>query len=310
MTTTIEKTGKGKSLDAYPLTRSSQGEAPPKTIVMSKADFATQVKKCKGLGNLPRKLWMDYKSDPSLFKRNLIIEFYAPWVQRQSERVASKLNASVQPFDIFASGVISVISSMETYQPERGILFTTYAMLRVKGGMLDQVRSDEWVPRLVITSERAIDEAVETASQELAREPFDNEIASQLGLSFRDYETLKRKAKRVVQISLDEKRRGNGETASFGEDRALSLSNILENKKSQEPPEIIATGEILDFAMRFLSGKDKSVVYLYYKKGLSLREAGEQIGVSESRACQLRVRAIETLHKALLEYAEDLTCTK
>jgi RNA polymerase sigma factor FliA len=243
-------------------------------------------------------IWHAFKSTADPAAREQLILHYAPLVKYVASRVASGLPASVDQADLVSYGMFGLIDALEKFEPGRGNKFETYAIPRIKGGIIDELRAMDWVPRSVRYKQREIDKALADLEAMLKRQPTDRELAERLGMSLSELHEVITQISFVSVLALDE-------TISVGQDRGeqVSLIETLADKgldptlgvESQE------TRGLLAAAINELSERDKIVVTLYYFEGLTLAEIGEILGVTESRVCQIHTKAVGVLRGQLTE---------
>jgi RNA polymerase sigma factor FliA len=243
-------------------------------------------------------IWHAFKSTADPTAREQLILHYAPLVKYVASRVASGLPASVDQADLVSYGMFGLIDALEKFEPGRGNKFETYAIPRIKGAIIDELRAMDWVPRSVRYKQREIDKALAGLEAMLKRQPTDRELAERLGMSLSELHEVITQISFVSVLALDE-------TISVGQDRGeqVSLIDTLADKgldptlgvESQE------TRGLLAAAINELSERDKIVVTLYYFEGLTLAEIGEILGVTESRVCQIHTKAVGVLRGQLTE---------
>lgn len=241
-------------------------------------------------------LWSSYKHDgtPSARVREQLIVHYTPLVRYVANKVAQTLPANADHADLVSYGTFGLIDAIDKFQPERGFKFETYAISRIKGNILDELRSIDWVPRSVRSTKREIDRTVEQLEADLHRSPTEHEVASAMDVD----ETVLRNARSRVATSqfgaLDRHVGGQGE-------EGLTLGEMLADH-SDDPSDMLEIGEmcaVLANAMTKPPSREQAVLTLYYFEGLTLAQIGEVIGVTESRVCQIHTRAILQLREHL-----------
>ena len=248
-------------------------------------------------------LWQEYckSRDPHL--RDRLILTYAPLVKFVAGRVGASLPAHVDEQDLVSYGLLGLIGAIERFDPEREIKFETFAMARIRGAIIDELRSLDWVPRSVRTRARQIERAIALLERELMRAPTDAEIAKKLGVSKDELEDSLREISRTSVAALDELWSPSG-----GGDQ-IALIDTIEDGSGPDPEsslELTEIKEALAEAISVLPEREKLVVTLYYYEELTLREIGEVLGVTESRVSQLHTKAILRL-KAHLAGAQRET---
>lgn len=234
--------------------------------------------------------WQKFKSTGDQAAREALIVHYAPLVKYIANRIAATLPATVQREDLISYGIFGLIDAIEKFEPERGIKFETYALARIKGAILDGLRAMAWVPYLLRQKARELEEAYATIEARTGRPATDEEVCDYLGLSKKQLYSLLRKTSAVCLVSLDDLLQGD----KNGDNRAR-LIDWIEDSSSPDPIASLELKEqqrILAEAINRLPEKEKMVIALYYYEGLTLKEIGKVLGVSESRVSQLHTRAI------------------
>jgi RNA polymerase sigma factor for flagellar operon FliA len=248
-------------------------------------------------------LWESYKSTGSPKAREGLILHYAPLVKYVASRVATGLPASVEQADLAAYGMFGLIDALEKFDLERKIKFETYAIPRIRGAIIDELRSLDWVPRSVRFKAREVEKAYAEVESREKRAPTDREVAEQLGTSVGELHDIVTQISFVSVMALDE-------LVSSGRERGegLSLLDTLADMSAADPVAGLEGGEmraLLGAAINGLSDREKLVVILYYFEGLTLAEIGEVLGVTESRVCQIHTKAVGLLRVKLVDTDED-----
>ena len=234
-------------------------------------------------------LWQEYRKSRDPEARDRLILTYAPLVKFVAGRVGSSLPAHVDEQDLVSYGLLGLIGAIERFDPEREIKFETFAMARIRGAIIDELRSLDWVPRSVRTRARQIERAIATLERELLRAPTDEEISAKLGLTPDELDESLREISRSSIAALDElwSPSGTGDT--------VSLIDTIEDDTEPSPERSLEQSEVkeaLAEAISELPEREKLVVTLYYYEELTLREIGEVLGVTESRVSQLHTKAV------------------
>ncbi len=230
----------------------------------------------------------------SVKDRNAIIERYLPMIQYIARRISSRLPAHIQCSDLVSSGVIGLMDAIQKYDPRRNNKFKTYAEFRVRGAILDTLRSEDWTPRSVRDKAKKINKVAKNLEQKFSRSPEEKEIASALKVSLEDYHNLLHQTREVSMVSIDESSILNhvdkGMVLRMLEGVDSSYSKL--NRKSVHKV-------ILD-TIRELPERQRIVLSLYYYEECNLRKIGQILKVTESRVSQLHVQAIERLKQKLM----------
>jgi RNA polymerase sigma factor for flagellar operon FliA len=235
-------------------------------------------------------LWLEYRRTNDKALRDRLILTYAPLVKYVAGRIGSGLPAHVDEGDLVSYGLLGLIGAIERFDPERDIKFETYAMARIKGAIIDELRALDWVPRSVRSRAREIERAIADLESRLGRAPTDEEIATKIGISVEELEESLTAISRSSIAALDELWTLSGE----GGDQ-VSLLDTIEDTEGPDPQTELAQTELreaLGESIARLPEREKLVITLYYYEELTLREIGEVLGVTESRVSQLHTKAI------------------
>ena len=241
-------------------------------------------------------LWQAYSRDRDAALRDRLLLHYAPLVKYVAGRVGTGLPSHVDIADLVQSGVFGLWDAIDRFQPERGLKFETYAMQRIRGAILDELRAQDWVPRLVRSRAREVERALERLETRLQRSASDTEVAAELGISVTELRELYAQLQLTSVVALDELMAvGRGGT---------SIADTLPDETAQDPSAFLDSVEsrrLLAEAVSQLTDRDRVVVSLYYFENLTLAEIGRVLGVTESRVCQLHTRAVLRLRSKMLE---------
>lgn len=241
--------------------------------------------------------WSEFKRTGSSEARDKLILHFAPVVKYVASRVATGLPASVEQADLVSYGMFGLINALDRFEPEMGNKFETYAIPRIRGAIIDELRSMDWVPRSVRSKAREIDRAHADLGASLKREPTEDEVAQYLGMTARELHEVLTQISFVSVLALDEAGPGSpdGEGVSLLETLADEGHDPTGRVDSQE------TRTILGSAINALGEREKIVVTLYYFEGMTLAEIGEILGVTESRVCQIHSKAMGLLRREMAD---------
>ena len=244
-----------------------------------------------------RALWQDFKDsgDPRLRER--LILHYSPLVKYVAGRVGVGLPPNIEQADLVSYGIFGLIDAIEKFDIARAIKFETYAISRIKGAIIDELRAIDWIPRSVRYKAREVEKAYAALEARLHRTPTEPEVAEELGIGLDELHTIFSQVSFVNVIALDELLNVGGERGD-----KLSLVDTLEDTKAEDPVQAFETEEtkyLLARAINTLPEREKIVVTLYYYEGLTLAEIGQVLGVTESRICQMHTKAVLQLRAKL-----------
>jgi RNA polymerase sigma factor FliA len=232
-------------------------------------------------------LWTAYKDAGDEELRNRLVVQYAPLVKYVAGRVSSGMPNTVERADLVSEGTIGLMNAIDKFEPGRGLQFQSFAVARIRGAMIDFLRSTDWVPRSVRARIGEIQRAQVTVQSRLGRSPTDPEVAAELGISVRELSKLYSKASHTKVTSVEE----------------LGIGELVHGSDDIEPS---VDRETLMAAIHGLAERDRAVVAMYYFEGLALTEIGRILGVSESRVSQLKTRATLSLRAGLtVQMAEE-----
>ncbi|MDQ5820814.1 MAG: RNA polymerase sigma factor WhiG [Actinomycetota bacterium] len=242
-------------------------------------------------------LWRHYVRTKDQAIRDRLILTYAPLVKYVAGRLGSGLPAHVDEGDLVSYGLLGLIGAIERFDPDRDIKFETYAISRIKGSIIDELRAMDWVPRSVRARARDIERAIAELEAKLGRAPNDEEIAGKLGLTQDELDDSLTEISRSSIAALDELWTVQGGTGD-----QVALIDTIEDTHGQAPTTALDRSELKEMiadSISRLPEREKLVITLYYYEELTLREIGEVLGVTESRVSQLHTKAILRLKARL-----------
>lgn len=228
------------------------------------------------------------------FEKEELIKSYLPLVRKVVHRLSGRLPKDVDVREMLNSGIIGLVDALEKYDPKHETNFSTYAQFRIRGAILDSFRSQDWLPRSLRFKSHKIEEAYQIIEQKLGRAATDEEVAEELGLEVDELRKLLGEVGSIVMLSFEELGFGHGEERfQASEWLASSSEDPLRNLLGSEKVEMIAR------SLDRLPEKERLVISLYFYEELNLKEIGEILGVTESRASQIRSRALIRLKNYL-----------
>ncbi|MEP6625198.1 MAG: RNA polymerase sigma factor WhiG [Acidimicrobiia bacterium] len=245
-------------------------------------------------------LWGQYQTDPTTDARERLILHYSPLVKFVAGRVAAGLPQSIEQSDLVSYGIFGLIDAIDKFDPERGFKFETYAISRIKGAIIDELRSIDWVPRSIRSKARTIERAYSKLENELKRSPDDKEMATELGVTESELSQTLSQISFVGIVALDEVvntgEKGSG-TTTVGDTVADKVNDPVAAFEVEEMKHLLAD------AINRMPDRERLVLTLYYYEALTLAEIGSVLGVTESRVCQIHTKAILQLRGRLIEPA-------
>ena len=216
-----------------------------------------------------------------------------PLVRYNAERVWAKLPDGVDLNDLISAGVFGLMDAIEAFDLERGVKFETYCVPRIRGAMLDELRTMDWVPRLVRSKASKLEAARKEAEAELGRPPSDTEVAKKMGLPMEEYDKHKSEASAVNLVSLNKKWY---ETDSYKDVREI---DIIEDTKGEDPTDGIQKRDVMKLVTKGLNRNERLIIILYYYEELTMKEIGTTLGLSESRVSQMHSSIVARLKDQL-----------
>ncbi len=223
------------------------------------------------------------------FHRNLLMENYLPLVKYTADRIYAKLPDKVELDDLFSAGIFGLMDALDAFDPERGVKFETYCTPRIRGSILDELRSMDWVPRLVRARAHQLERALRTLEAHLGRMPTETEIATEMDLNMNDFHRLQKDAVATGIVSLS-----NKFNDSDGE-KDIREIDIIEDQKSQNPLLEVQKRDLKGLLTKGLTRAERLIIILYYYEEMTMKEIGATLDLSESRVSQMHSSIIARL---------------
>ena len=245
------------------------------------------------------KLWKNYISTRSAEYRDELIVEYAQLVKLVAGRLNMYLGYNVEYEDLVSYGIFGLIDAIDKFDRSKDVKFETYASLRIRGAILDQIRKMDWIPRAVRQKQKKIDEAIKNIEMKTGKTALDEEIASELGVSEDEYLNWQSQLKVTNVVSLNE----------FVEQGTEPAMDATKNSHFAQPEDVVAESElkeVLAQSLETLTEKERRVIELYYYEELTLKEISSILEVSESRISQLHTRALAKMKKKMGSYMDIL----
>jgi RNA polymerase sigma factor for flagellar operon FliA len=246
-------------------------------------------------------VWKDYvrereidkESEPAKALRNQLVERYLSLVKYNAERIWARLPDGVDLDDLISAGIFGLMDAIEHFDLTRGVKFETYCVPRIRGAMLDELRTMDWVPRLVRSKASKMEDARKTLEAALGRPPNPEEMAAKLGVSIEEYYRQAGDATAVSQVSLNKKWY---ETDSYKDVREI---DILEDKKAEDPTGRIQNHDLMRLVTKGLNRNERLIIILYYYEDMTMKEIGATLDLSESRVSQMHSSIVTRLQTQL-----------
>mgnify|MGYP006422689889 CR=1 FL=1 len=243
--------------------------------------------------------WERFKEEDDMQARDDLIVQYAPLVKHVVGKLFKKMPPNVSFDDLIGYGTLGLVDAIEKFDHQRGIKFKTYAIPRVRGAILDELRARDWIPRSVRRKARRIDNAISELENQYGRSVSDEEVADYMGMDLDEFNATLSEVSGTSLLSLDE-------MWSVDDDSdQVPLQDAIESDEEEQPDHVVQEEEvkqILVEAIRNLAEKERIVVSLYYYEDLTLREIGEVLDLTESRISQIHSKATSTLRSRLSDY--------
>ena len=246
-----------------------------------------------------QKLWETYRKSPTPEMREQIILEYAPLVKVVAGRLSMYLGYNVEYEDLVSYGIFGLIDAIDKFDMQKDVKFETYAILRIRGAILDQIRKMDWIPRTVRQKQKKIDEAIRNIEMRTGKNATDEQVAGELGLEQEELTEWQSRLKITNVISLNE----------FLEQGQEPVMDARGNSHFSQPEDVVSESElkqVLEEALEVLTEKEKKVILLYYYEDLTLKEISKVLEVSESRVSQLHTKALLKMRAKMGKYMDIL----
>ncbi len=238
-------------------------------------------------------VWQDFFETHSEHCRNLIMEHYLPIVKYTADRIYAKLPDKVELDDLISAGIFGLMDAIDAFDPERGVKFETYCAPRIRGAILDELRSMDWVPRLVRARAHQLENALQVLEAHLGRMPTEKEIAEELELEMPDFKRLQRDANAIGLVSLN-----NKFSDSDGE-KDIREIDIIEDQSSKNPVIEAQKRDLKGLLTKGLTRAERLIIVLYYYEEMTMKEIGATLDLSESRVSQMHSSIVARLKAQL-----------
>ncbi len=220
-------------------------------------------------------VWKDYRADPRVDLRNRLLENYLHLVKYNAERIWARLPDGVDLDDLISAGTFGLLDAVDAFDLERGVKFETYCVPRIRGAMLDELRTMDWVPRLVRSKQSKVSAAMKALEAALGRPPTREELCEKMGVPMEQIEALVTEASAVNLVSLNKKWY---ETDSYKDVREI---DVLEDKKSEDPTNRLQNRDLMRLVTRGLNRNERLIVILYYYEEMTMKEIGVTLNLSQ-----------------------------
>ncbi|MBL4770327.1 MAG: FliA/WhiG family RNA polymerase sigma factor [Planctomycetes bacterium] len=277
--TTKKSTTSAKKTTAKKATKKPKEVVPVEEMVTEDIWGLYQEVRAKGI---------EFKPDLERI-RNVLMERHYPLVKYIAERLLQTLPKSIQIDDLISAGLFGLMDAIRGFDPERGIKFKTYCTTRIRGSILDQLRSQDWVPRLVRLKAGRIDKALQRLTGKMGREPTHAELADELDMDHQELTKEIQAGSAKAMYSLSDK------WEDRDDDSSMEKVDVLEDKRSIDPMGELNKQDMMGYITRSLTHKERFIIEQYYQVGHTMREIGEMLSLTESRVCQIHSNVMARL---------------
>lgn len=251
--------------------------------------------------NIPiQDVWNEYKKTGEERLRNHLMEHYLPLVKYNAERIHQKLPDEVDVEDLMSAGIFGLMDAIDAFDMERGVKFETYCAPRIRGAILDELRSMDWVPRLVRSRSSQVDQARKSLEMQLGRKATDDEIAAKLNVNQEEYAKIRRDAGAVGVVSLSRK------WFATDSNKDVREIDVFEDPKQSNPLGDVSKRDLKDLITKGLSRAERLIVILYYYEEMTMKEIGTTLDLSESRVSQMHSSILARLKAQLQHRSKEL----
>ena len=265
----------------------------------STTKFSPAALKAKAPTRDIKEVWIEYKKNKTEQLRNTLMENYLHLVRYNAERIHVKLPDEVELDDLMSAGIFGLMDAINAFDLERGVKFETYCAPRIRGAILDELRSMDWVPRLVRSRAHKLDGATKQLEVELGRAPTQEEVAKRLKVPMAEFEKMAKDASAVGLVSLSRKW---FETDSNKDVREI---DVLEDKRGADPVREIQRKDLKELITKGLSRAERLIIILYYFEEMTMKEIGATLDLSESRVSQMHSSILARLKAQMADRRKE-----
>jgi RNA polymerase sigma factor for flagellar operon FliA len=234
-------------------------------------------------------IWVQFYKTHDDYFRNLLLEHYTYLVKYAADRLYSKLPDKVELDDLISAGTFGLMDAVDAFDPDRGVKFETYCTPRIRGAILDELRSMDWVPRLVRARAHQLTKAVNSLETHLGRRPTEKEMAEELNMNMEEFNRLRRDANAISLVSLNTKyNEGDGE-------KDIREIDVIKDQKSKDPLTEAQKRDLKNLLTKGLTRAERLIIVLYYYEEMTMKEIGATLDLSESRVSQMHSSIVARL---------------
>ncbi len=248
-------------------------------------------------------VWKEFFATRSEHCRNLLMEHYLPLVKYTADRIYAKLPDKVDSDDLVSAGIFGLKDAIDAFDPHRGVKFETYCTPRIRGSILDELRSMDWVPRLVRARAHQLEKATQTLEALHGRIPSEAELADELEVDMAEFHRLQRDANAIGIVSL------NSKFNDSDGDKDVREIDIIEDQKSTNPVFEVQKRDLKNLLTKGLTRAEKLIIILYYYEEMTMKEIGATLDLSESRVSQMHSSIIARLKAQLNSRKKEFSVT-
>jgi RNA polymerase sigma factor for flagellar operon FliA len=285
--------------------QASSAETQPRAITRSTASAAAATRAAKAppkplaLSERPiEQVWREYRATPTTEVRNFLIARHLDLVAYAAERLHKRLPSEVEINDLKSAGAFGLMDAVESFDPDRGVKFETYCTQRIRGAMFDELRSMDWVPRLVRSRTAKVEKVRKSIEMETGARPTEDEVAARLNVSGDEFEKLQKDSRPISMVSLTRK---CFETDSSKDVREI---DVVEDGRQENPLQAVQKQDLQALITKGLSRAERLIVILYYYEEMTMKEIGATLDLSESRVSQMHSSILARL-KAQMQHREN-----
>ena len=260
--------------------------APPKPVPLSERPLD--------------QVWREYRTTPTELVRNFLMERYLDLVRYTAERMHMKLPAEVEVDDLMSAGLFGLMDAINAFDPDRGVKFETYCTQRIRGAIFDELRSMDWVPRLVRSRTAKVEKVRKSLEMESGRRPTDVEVAERMKVDAGEFEKLQKDSRPVGLVSLNRKW---FETDSSKDVREI---DVIKDTRQENPIQLVQRQDLQTLITKGLSRAERLIVILYYYEEMTMKEIGLTLDLSESRVSQMHSSILARLKAQMQHRTKDV----
>jgi RNA polymerase sigma factor for flagellar operon FliA len=246
-------------------------------------------------------VWEQFHNTHDEYHRNLLMEYYRDLVKYCAERLHNKLPDKVELDDLISAGIFGLMDAINAFDPSRGVKFETYCAPRIKGSILDELRSMDWVPRLVRARAHQLAKVTHSLEMHLGRKPVEEEIAEELNIDIEEFIRLQKDANAVSLVSLNNKYNDND-----GEKDICEI-DVIKDKKSEDPLLEAQKRDLKNLLTKGLTRAERLIIVLYYYEEMTMKEIGATLDLSESRVSQMHSSILERLKAQMFSRKKEFS---